>query len=433
MPAEYLHLLVLSGCFLAIVMGVCAKSWNYWSRGNVTPLMVFVICFGSYSLAMPVSRLVFASPMVGSELSFMAYQLLGLIGFIMGYALSGSPAELQQCPRGRSVSVVSRVIVGSAALFSGFCYLAGIYLEAGSVWAYITQPYGYRLRPRTDGTLEFLGFTMLSATLVLGYNVSGMGGTRRLYPFFALLVVIAETLAGHRNNALWLGAPIVVLYVMRASCSRRFRLNIVATGLALALVYFVAQFVAIVRNVGVAKAYQLELLSALRWAIDPLNGELGTSFNVFHLLNTTGYLKETGLLMGKTLLVDPLVNLVPAIFWPARPMTIAQEFSRWYYGSLSYGLGFSIVAEAVINFGYLGPFVVMALIGHAVGLFYSYVKKRAASAPLSAMYALSVPAIVNLNRIDFATVVKLFTMRVLVIVLIGLLSQALLRGPRKVR
>jgi len=75
------------------------------------------------------------------------------------------------------------------------------------------------------------------------------------------------------------------------------------------------------------------------------------------------------LLYGKTY-IDGLAILVPKIFWANRPLDLAEQFARdflplWEPGL---GVGYSLMTEGLINFGYPGAFVHYFTIGFTWGL-----------------------------------------------------------------
>jgi len=75
------------------------------------------------------------------------------------------------------------------------------------------------------------------------------------------------------------------------------------------------------------------------------------------------------LLYGKTY-IDGLTILVPKIVWANRPLDLAEQFARdflplWEPG---FGVGYSLMTEGLINFGYLGAFVHYFTIGFGWGV-----------------------------------------------------------------
>jgi len=71
-------------------------------------------------------------------------------------------------------------------------------------------------------------------------------------------------------------------------------------------------------------------------------------------------------------------TIVPNLgFWKYHPAKIHSELGEWLrdYKNLTYGPGFSLTAEAYVNFGYLG-FLFFILYGYIIAKVYRYINKK---------------------------------------------------------
>jgi hypothetical protein len=85
-----------------------------------------------------------------------------------------------------------------------------------------------------------------------------------------------------------------------------------------------------------------------------------------------------------------LLTIVPNVFWPLHPTIAHGTYAAWLTQSVSPGyvrpgsLGFSFIAEAFVNFGWLGLFVI-GLIGFGFGSLYVWANKSSDPARLAAI------------------------------------------------
>jgi hypothetical protein len=141
--------------------------------------------------------------------------------------------------------------------------------------------------------------------------------------------------------------------------------------------------------------------------LDPLNGELGTSYSVVGRALQKG--GEVEKLWGRTYFVDPFFNMAPRSWWPNRPDNIAVEFSKSYFNTneLTEGLGFSPILEAYVNFGEIGIIGVFAVIFLIISRFDNSHKLGHIGHIMIMSFAM--PIIVNWNRIDMSTTLKMYS------------------------
>jgi oligosaccharide repeat unit polymerase len=216
----------------------------------------------------------------------------------------------------------------------------------------------------------------------------------------AFLLLLFAILRGNRNIALILALPVCVHYL------RGRRLRISGACLAAILAYVGLYLVGVIRNVGFAKVGGLQITSS---AFDPLSGELGTLYGVHEKTENTS-LFDNEWWLGRSYLIDPVVNLVPRQLWADRPLTVAQAASFAYYGGgrVGFGIGFSPIIEAKLNFGPVGCMLLFAILPVLIGLIERPLDKPNGLALLC--YGATAPMLVNFWRIDFATAIKMLVL-----------------------
>lgn len=101
--------------------------------------------------------------------------------------------------------------------------------------------------------------------------------------------------------------------------------------------------------------------------------------------------------MGETYL-RTFSFLVPRFFWPDKPVSLSNEFGS-EYGIAQ--IGISLVAEAVWNFGYLGPFLVYIFFGIILTGVFRFIQSQSLAYVYFLVY---VQSTINANRGDFASI-----------------------------
>ncbi len=389
----------------ALVTGLCLRvaSKRHASRRHweMSPEVVLVISFFLYASAMPVSRLLWGTGVDDADVPFMQAHILAvlglLIGLIGGKYLSPpkkTPPAIKPLPKQRIVVLT----VSALAVILGY-----IYYSIGFSIANWLQPYSFEttLNPvstTADTLIEPAAFALLIHCYLSA--ASFRIARPKMYRFVVAIVgivAIALLLRGMRNPVQILCLPIFGL------AFRNRRVPVFKSGVAAVCVFILFSVVAVVRNFGLINANSAPLTTS---SLDPLHGELGTSYNVFRIFNAIGY--EDELQYGKTYTVDLGLNLVPRALWPNRPASTAVRFSMRYYGTtdLKFGLGFCPVVEAMANFGMEGIPIVFALFAGIVIAGANYLRGKGRWGLLS--YAMLLPMLINWNRIDSNAAFKMF-------------------------
>jgi hypothetical protein len=385
---------------------LCAISRNDGRRLELTPSLVLAISYGLYTSALPISRLILRTPATPADRAFIAPHLLGAIGIMIGLLPmrrreSGAPpfAQLDDlASRLRPLPVILAISAG--ILWQLYVLLAQVRGQvAGLLSAYAVgddyNPGGFL------GTLVVVTSNIAIATIVVAFpTLRRPGALRRIVIFATFCLAGLFVVRGHRNLLGMLVLPLLALYMIgRPIPARR-----LVAGVLGGYVFLYA--VGVVRNFGLAKIANLSGAVDVRQAFDPLAGEFGTSYSVFTRWRASPIQRDAEL--GATYTRDVVLNIVPHQIWPDRPPTASIAFSMDYYRTrnLTLGLGYSPVIEAIANFGIWGILPVFAVFAMLV----RRIENAAQSGGFAALlaYAYLIPAVVNWNRIDMATNVKMF-------------------------
>ena len=407
-------LLLYYGIFCIVIVLAFLVVRTQGSSGGpgwrLTPELALVASYFCYTSAMPVSRVVWGTTLEDLDIGFLQIHILGGLGLLCGLFF-GKRFAPERAGARRSIpmtplSPVRCVIFASGALL----VVAGlIYYSVGLDFSNLFTPYGFEASiSRGDNIITPAAI----ATLVCCYNgalahAPRQTRLRRLVLVLAFIVTAAFLVRGSRNVTLIIWTPIAAL----ALAGRR--LPILKTAVIAISAFLVYSVVAVTRSVGLAEANSLPVTLD---RLDPLQGELSTSYNVYRIYNLISF--QDDLRYGKTYVVDFALNLVPRALWPNRPDSTAVGFSANYFQTedLVEGLGFSPVVEAMINFSALGVFPVFALFGAAVVVVARYLRNKGRWGILS--YSMMLPMMVNWNRIDSSAFGKMFLVYIFLFIIL---------------
>jgi len=406
------------------------KTGRCW---QLSPTLVLILGYGCYTSAMPVSRILFRTDVQSVDIEFLQAHLLGALGMFLGCCWYSMVAERPstatvygKTPR-RSPHCHSYVRVVLICIIAFLAVCLYIVQSVGEV-AKLAGPYRLEeeiLRARGATTFDTLLLPSAISVLIYGFRASQLDAARRsrvgrnIVVTLILLLTILLLIRGYRNWMLLLVLPVIGLTLLRHSL-RRYQVVV-----AVFVLYFGFQTVAIVREEGIAKAGSVNLSLPL---FDPLRGELATTYNVYKIAAEYGYLEAVE--YGKTYTIAFLVNLVPMQLWPERPPSPAGHFSGWFYGTgaPTFGLGFSPVVEAMMNFGRVGILGVFFLwtVG-ALALERAMLHKGEWGL---LCWSAMLPIAINWNRIDWAVSGKIM---LIFFAIFWFLDRLLSKVPRRKR
>lgn len=180
------------------------------------------------------------------------------------------------------------------------------------------------------------------------------------------------------------------------------------------LLFVVFPSIKVVRNISAAQrmsmGYMLETFLSIESpavaVIAEIGGSMGTIAHTMELVpNARPFDMGAGYLYA-------LLTLLPNLFWDVHPSIVRGTGGDWLVwtvepmtAAIGGGLGFSVIAEAYLNFGWIGVPVVMGIIGFLFGR----VVERSYSSPDPGRVAFLVcilPSILGLARSETANVLR---------------------------
>lgn len=257
-----------------------------------------------------------------------------------------------------------------------------------------------------DGNIAFLLYSAMPYAILFNDNeIIKTGRIRLAARLFTVASVGLNMLMGNRNLAIM----IVFAYAFARFKNHRFN-NIFIYGGMLAGVIGLG-LIAVMREHSIVQV--LTGNAAINWdlareyAVSFANGELGTMF-AFERYKQ-GIVSDFSFpyACGFSYFVLPIINIVPRSLWPSKPISYADYFSHYAFGSFDgSGYGFSPIYEAEINFGIMWWTVFIF-----VGFFLARMSKKD-NVNTQRFYNAGLMSCIILNffRIDFTTCFKFFAM-----------------------
>jgi oligosaccharide repeat unit polymerase len=348
-----------------------------------------------------VSRLIWGTEPTELDIPFIQAHLLGVVGLLAG--LLGGKLLVPPKAQIQRVTPLPAYRCGALAVAAFLAIFAYFYYSVGFSLSNMFKPYGFEATLRSESsTLDMLALPAGIAMLLHCYLSASASREMRpaLHRFVIAIAVLASMvflIRGIRNSVQILWLPIFAL------ATRSRRIPVIKAAVAAGAVFILFSVVAAVRSIGLLSAETVEIGNSV---LDPLHGELGTSYHVFNIFSSTP--SGDGLQLGRSYTIDLGINLVPHSLWPNRPPSTAEKFSMRYFGTdhLSEGLGFSPVVEAIENFSEAGIPFVFALFAFGVVFASNYFRGAGRWGMLS--YSMMLPMLVNWNRIDSTTSFKMF-------------------------
>ena len=265
----------------------------------------------------------------------------------------------------------SLCIIGIGVLFIGYVFFIGNYERIGGVFYALSMPKIDRMAMLSDkpGNLPYTPFfaigTMLTcygvlfSTFRLRSNVM-WGGLLliALTPFFAAMMV-----EGERTTLLKVVLPIVALVCFR------YRLSFSPKLMALVIVAFIV--LSLIGNLRTSVVQSL-----MDSSVQPISTRMQEftphwfmprefSANNFSVSGSIAF--DRPLLVGDSYAAGFLAWLPRSLYSGEKPLSLSDEFGARVAENVGrerrFGVGFSPLAEAYVNFGLIGPFFLMALIG----------------------------------------------------------------------
>ncbi|MDB5231200.1 MAG: hypothetical protein JWN76_2005 [Chitinophagaceae bacterium] len=377
---------------------------------TLTPFLVLVVAFFLYSISLPISRIFFRSTNIKSDDEFILLNSLAFLGVIIGLYLFYKIKDFKPTAYNYKKDLVENtntlIIFLVISLLFAF-QLYKIFRNLDWNFAAFFMPYGYEAQlgngkemSSAESTIEIV----LIAAVNVGFSLA-QKNKKKVLKFFTCLIgilfAVIMLIRGSRNIAGMMMAPIAYSFFL----GKEFSIRKLVLGIL--LIYFSVYAIGVVRSVGFAKISNIEYSYQM---FDPNTQEFGTGASVFSTWYESRDRQHS--YFGYTYFITPFVNLIPINLWPERPQGPAIQMSMDYYGvknviDLPYGLGFSPLVEAVMNFGYIGIMPVFFLFTIILCRYYLYLYRQYNAWSLACAGFL-IPIVLNWNRIDFATCFKIY-------------------------
>ncbi len=339
--------------------------------------------------------------------------------------LRGGPAGP---PRGEIPSRQMEFIGASAAVTGAAMVLTFIMIQGGP-GAFLSVPYGERY-------IMMRGYGPLLVGL-LTVNIGAIVG---------LCAVTSRP--GWRRQVIWLLAPIAFdgfwVWIMGSRAqlaillagqfvawqlTSRWRLPMAWVILGGVPVYVIGA------AVGFLRAGDTDVRAIVDFArvaqFNPANLEFGSAIGtVADIISTVPVIEPYR--FGSTYL-GSLGGIVPLFLWPSRPSGAAEWYVRQYYPDVAAaggGFAFSPIAEAYLNFGFVGVIGLGLLLGYLANRVLRSLSAGSFRSPAAiAIYAVAAPNILMFWRFDFGGFIKQVMLMTVIQAVFWLRSGTLLISP----
>ena len=407
----YKHVIRKNGSFLF------SKKKVRETRLNVS--LILMLSFYLYSISVPISRLFFSKPDESNDIFFLISYTLAYLGLFFSLLFFMGFNDEVVDKNSKIVEVRNnRLFYFSILIF--LVYITFIKVETNFSLDIFFRPYSTEGIEDSGGLTHLLPIFLISALLYLNLLVLKANNIWRLNKLFIRLItflfVTYYLIRGGRNLILILFLPIILMV---------FRDKIVKTRyifLTICILYVFSMLMGAMRNFGIIYLNDFSIENYTFF--DPLNQELGVGYSVISKYNE---MPNSGYYFGKTYTYNIISNLVPSFVGLEKSPGPAIDFSMRYFEvsnvkDLKEGLGFSPVLEALMNFSVFGVFFMFFIIGSGISLFQQWIAKFSYFKALGA-YLFLAPMVINFNRIDLATVVKMYLVLVFFFFILDLLNR----------
>ncbi len=357
---------------------------------------VFLFAFTLYSIPIEFSKIFYNSNWTQFDLYFLILNIIALLGFTNIYR---NNKYVNYKPKNFHYNNKLFIIIFSLLVFSFFMFRSMYYLDfsfANIFKAYLIE--GDKFDEEKSTLDVIILFITCSTSFFYNALIDSMNFkkiTSIIYKLPIIIIFLFLLLRGGRNPVLFFILPILIFYYLNYKIHLKYVLILII------FLFPFTHFIAVVRNFGIEK---ISSYSDWNANYDPLYAEFGTPYRVLEF-----YYKSNNhrFYFGKSIFFDPIINLVPIELWPNRPLTIATQFTldNTKTDSKAWGLGFSPILEALMNFGIIGIFLWFFILRNT---FIRIDNLTKSTNYLLFSYILIFPILINLQRIDFAVCIKIY-------------------------
>jgi len=331
-------------------------------------------------------------------------------------------------------------LVSIVGFLIGVFLLVVDYSRFGSIFQLLAMKRDARMSliSSTRGNLPYLYFLFVSSSMYF-YSIVHSAKRRivKKYVFFGLAVlpiIILWLFEGERGNIMTIGLILLAVW------SSRFLIKVsIKWVIFLGLLWILFSFIGYIRGaVTVAiRTYNPKVITSYIKERAEWRWFYPREFSGPYLTLTASIDRKEEFRYGRTYL-QAIPYLLPRSLYPGeKPLTIGHEFGEYMQSLVDHkgkiGVGFLPVAEAYINFGWIGPAIMMFLIGICINYLSSFRKKKTFFWTI--LYANLLPLAWEFNRTGFAncffyTIYSIGTL-VFLYILILLFSEAVLLTKEK--
>lgn len=303
----------------------------------------------------------------------MLLTLSAILSYLIGYNIYARPAVFYTSkPRNPADYSRAWLYVGQGVFVVGLLFHLYFMVTQVSLPELLTSRYGFKKfaagladeRPWFTGMLFCrAGIVIMSAFSAALYNTPMKGWLSRIAIALYLLLIFVT---GHRNQIVFCVIPIVFCYCFLC---RRIRLPVlIGLGLAGAIAMSAALIVRRMGDKSIARVQEaFEAQSQNIGLLQSAQEAGGTMTTVFR---TVAVVPARDRFRYGMSLVDGLLRVVPNVSGETGGVFARESPSQWLTRTTaprsyrqSVGLAYSIVAEAYLNWGYLGPPILLGGLG----------------------------------------------------------------------
>lgn len=425
-----MKVLALFEISLLLIVTVVPVLWRFFRHrlDPLEPLIIILAGYGIFYIIKPLDLILagrYSIRPMDDYLYVLAllYCLVGLVCFLVGYHAKFPKAVARALPKIPELKSTPLMLAVAFLLLLGFAGFGMTFFSLSDFISYLGVS-RYGRGPATYVAKAVISSGLLSSFIILFFvlyaasltiwrrsrlakiaaGVSGLWALALFNPFCYSRAAFLTIVIG------WL--------VIRHYLKKPFRTSVVVLMAVVFMVFYVV--FGMFRFAG-PTAVQWQQRPAVLWNNLMSTRYLDAFENFAFILDT--FPQNEPFLVGKTY-GALFVNWIPRAFWPNKPIGAGKMVADLYLGwdSGGFTVGPSIFGEAYMNFGYLGPPLVLLVFGWLAQIFYAYLGrcrnasgKHAVSSVL--LYACSAPWLLSLVRGEFLSFTVTYVLRLLILLI----------------
>lgn len=389
----------LLGIFAYIEIIYIFTSWRSLGNSWIDAYTVFIIAYVLFSIGQPLLDVFNATTqdrclLLRSDISIQSYyeaeyvSMLFINFFHFGAMLSPSPKYHIKNSFPNVVHSETKGITTASNIF--MVLSAPFYIYKLVVWAAIASVAGYHelyeveymgVSPFVMVMGDFFIPSVIAKLFISEYTGKKLTMSRIIAVCFVLL---PNFYVGLRNEAVVLIMSWVIIYCKLHKITPRMAI------IGLASLYLGLVMLNLIIETRNETTKSIEVYQADMEADPALSTITEMGFSMFTLCHTIDIVPDTeDWRLGSSYLIAPTVIIPNLGFWDVHPAQKYSNLGRWLTNRLgtTFGTGFSMNAEAYINFGYFGAIIVLVL-GILYTRFFKLISCGKMQSPLSMLLAL---------------------------------------------